>query len=170
MDEEKRDPASDPMVCRPIGRIRTPFTQVEGAPIQPVGAEGAEGTVEVFEEFADGLKDLEGFSHIFLFYWFHRSGDWSPEVVPFMDDRLRGLFATRAPARPNPIGLSLVRLREVRGPVLLVEDVDMLDGSPLLDIKPYLPEFDSREVTARGWLEKNASKAREMRADDRFRR
>lgn len=157
------------LVCHPIGVIRTPFTEREGTPIQPVGARGVRGTVTVDREFAPGLKDLDGFSHIFLLYHFHRSGSWSPEVVPFMDDELRGVFATRAPARPNPIGISLVRLVSVEGAVLHVEGVDMLDGTPLLDIKPYLPEFDSREVTARGWLEENSKKAREMRADDRFR-
>ena len=125
--------------------------------------------MEVYEEYAPGLKDLDGFSHIFLLYHFHRSGDWKPEVVPFMDDQPRGVFATRAPSRPNPVGISLVQLVGVEGCTLQVLDVDMLDGTPLLDIKPYLPEFDSREVTARGWLEDNAGKAREMRADDRFR-
>lgn len=159
----------DNLACRPIGRIRTPFSQREGTPIQPVGARGVEGTVEVDEEYAGGLKDLDGFSHIFLLYHFHRSEGWTPEVVPFMDDQPRGVFATRAPARPNPIGISLVRLVGVKGRTLLVQDVDMLDGTPLLDIKPYLPEFDSREVTARGWLEENAGKARKIRADDRFR-
>lgn len=169
MAKDERGPSSETMLFRPIGRIRTPFSGVEGTPIQPAGARGVEGTVEVFDEFAAGLKDLAGFSHVLLFYWFHRSGDWSPEVTPFLDDEPRGVFATRAPARPNPIGLSLVRLRRVEGAVLQVEDVDMLDGSPLLDIKPYLPEFDSREVSGRGWLEGNAKKARKMRADNRFR-
>ncbi len=155
--------------CRPIGIVLTPFTRREGTPIQTVGARGVKGTVRVDPEFAPGLKDLEGFSHIFLLYQFHRSAGWTPEVVPFMDDQPRGVFATRAPARPNPIGISLVRLVKVEGATLHVEDVDILDGTPLLDIKPYLPEFDSREVTARGWLEENSKKAREMRADDRFR-
>jgi tRNA-Thr(GGU) m(6)t(6)A37 methyltransferase TsaA len=134
-----------------------------------VGAEGVKGTVEVDAEFAPGLKDLEGFSHVFLLYHFHRSSGWTPEVIPFMDDQPRGVFATRAPSRPNPIGISLVRLERVDGAILHVEDVDILDGTPLLDIKPYLPEFDSREVTARGWLEENSDKAREIRADGRFR-
>jgi tRNA-Thr(GGU) m(6)t(6)A37 methyltransferase TsaA len=155
--------------CRPIGIIRTPFTEREGTPIQPVGAEGVKGTVEVDSEFAPGLKDLDGFSHVFLLYHFHRSSGWTPEVIPFMDDQPRGVFATRAPSRPNPIGISLVRLERVDGAILHVEDVDILDGTPLLDIKPYLPEFDSREVTARGWLEENSDKAREIRADGRFR-
>lgn len=156
------------LICRPIGTIRTPFRQREGTPIQPAGARSVKGQVEVFEAFAPGLKDLEGFSHIFLLYHFHRSGSWSPEVVPFMDHQPRGVFATRAPSRPNPIGISLVRLMKVEGAILHVEDVDMLDGTPLLDIKPYLPEFDSREATARGWLEGKSGKARELKADDRF--
>lgn len=167
MKEKKQPPAA--LIFRPIGRIHTPFAEAEGTPIQPIGARGVKGTVEIEAEFAGGLKDLEGFSHIYLLYQFHRSVGWSPEVVPFMDDQPRGVFSTRAPARPNPIGISLVRLVSVEGYILQVEDVDMLDGTPLLDIKPYLPEFDSREGTARGWLEKNARKARRMRADDRFR-
>jgi len=155
--------------CRPIGVIRTPFVQREGTPIQPIGAEGMKGAVKVNPEFASGLRDLAGFSHILLLYQFHRSKGWTPEVVPFLDDQPRGVFATRAPSRPNPIGISLVRLVSVEGATLHVADVDMLDGTPLLDIKPYLPEFDSREVTSRGWLEEKSKKAHGMRADGRFR-
>jgi tRNA-Thr(GGU) m(6)t(6)A37 methyltransferase TsaA len=152
----------------PIGVIRTPFTDVEGAPIQPVGAPGVRGTVELDSACREGLQDLEEFSHIFLLYHFDRAKTWTTVVVPFMDDRPHGVFATRAPARPNAIGISVVRLTKVEGSTLHVEDVDMLDGTPLLDIKPYVPEFDCREVEGRGWLKENAAKVRRMRSDGRF--
>jgi tRNA-Thr(GGU) m(6)t(6)A37 methyltransferase TsaA len=152
----------------PIGVIRTPFTDVEGAPIQPVGALGVRGTVELDSACREGLQDIEGFSHIFLLYHFDRAKTWTTKVVPFMDDRPHGVFATRAPARPNAIGISVVRLTKVERSTLHVEDVDMLDGTPLLDIKPYLPEFDCREVEGRGWLKGNAAKVRRMRSDGRF--
>lgn len=153
----------------PIGVIRTPFMDVEGVPIQPVGALGVRGTVELDPVYLEGLQDLEGFSHIFLLYHLDRVKTWTAKVVPFMDDHPHGVFATRAPARPNAIGISVVRLTKAEGATLQVEDVDMLDRTPLLDIKPYLPEFDCREVEGRGWLEENAAKARRTRSDDRFR-
>lgn len=113
-------------------------------PIQPSGAVGVRGTVEVFEDFQAGLKDLDGFSHIILLYYFHRSRSFDLQVVPFMDSQPRGLFATRAPKRPNPIGLSIVRLDRIEGGVLHIQNVDILDNTPLLDIKPYVPEFDAQ--------------------------
>lgn len=151
---------------RPIGVIHTPHKKIEGMPIQPSRAAGVPGTVEVLTEFADGLADLDGFSHIILLYHFHRSRGHQLSVIPFLDDRARGLFATRAPRRPNPIGLSVVRLVGVEGNRLSVEDVDMLDGTPLLDIKPYVPEFDERSEISVGWLE--AARERKRLSDDRF--
>jgi tRNA-Thr(GGU) m(6)t(6)A37 methyltransferase TsaA len=151
---------------RPIGVIHTPHKKIEGMPIQPSRAEGILGTVEVLAEFAEGLADLDGFSHIVLLYHFHKSSGHQLSVVPFLDDRPRGLFATRAPRRPNPIGLSVVRLIGVEGNRLSVEDVDMLDGTPLLDIKPYVPEFDERSDIHLGWLE--AARERKRLSDDRF--
>jgi tRNA-Thr(GGU) m(6)t(6)A37 methyltransferase TsaA len=151
---------------RPIGTVRSPFTEREGAPIQPSRADGARGTVEILPEFEEGLSDLEGFSHIILLCHLHRSSGYKMKVVPFLDTELRGLFATRSPNRPNPIGLSVVRLLEVRGTTLVVEDIDLLDGTPVLDIKPFVGEFDDRGEVRTGWLE--LARARRDRADDRF--
>ncbi len=139
-------------------------------PVQPAGAAGAEGVVEVFPAFRAGLKDLDGFSHVMLLYAFHRSRGFRLDVVPFLDTRARGLFATRAPKRPNPIGISTVQLDRVEGGTLYVRNVDMLDGTPLLDIKPYVPAFDAPSSAVRtGWLEGAAGRVGEQRADDRFR-
>jgi tRNA-Thr(GGU) m(6)t(6)A37 methyltransferase TsaA len=142
---------------RPIGVIHSPFTEKNQTPIQPTRSR-AIGRVEVFSEYAEGLQDLEGFSHIFLLYVFHQSQDYTLRVKPFLDDQEHGLFATRHPQRPNPIGLSVVQLLACQGNVLEVEGVDMLDGTPLLDIKPYVPDFDVRAGTKTGWY---ASRSKE---------
>jgi len=152
-----------------IGIIHSPFTEPRGMPIQPAGARGVAGSVEVFEEFRDGLADLDGFSHVILLYHFHRSEGFSLSVVPFLDERARGVFATRAPRRPNPLGLSVVKLCGVEGGVLRIENVDVLDGTPLLDIKPYVPQFDAAEDVRTGWLAAAEGSAAEKRSDDRFR-
>jgi tRNA-Thr(GGU) m(6)t(6)A37 methyltransferase TsaA len=152
-----------------IGIIRTPFSDVRGMPIQPAGARGTKGTVEVDVRYEDGLRDLEGFSHIILLYHLHEASGFSLLVKPFMDDQEHGLFATRAPRRPNPIGLSVVRLVRVAGSLLDVEDVDMLDNTPLLDIKPFVPEFDVPVVERVGWLATSVKRAQRTRSDDRFR-
>lgn len=156
------------MQLRPIGVIHTPYEQATGTPIQPRAAEGVEGTVEVFTEFVPGLKDLEGFERIWLLYWFDRATfeEGRLIVTPYLDHSPRGVFATRAPARPNPIGMSAVLLMEVRGNLLRVRDVDILDGTPLLDIKPYAAQFDCFKVARSGWLD--ASTAWRTGADDRF--
>ena len=158
------------MKVKPIGIIHSPFQQATGTPIQPRAAEGAKGTVVVYPEFAAGLKDLEGFERIWLLYWFDRAKYERCDLVvkPFLDDTPHGVFSTRAPARPNPIGLSAVRLLEVRGNLLSVCDVDILDGTPLLDIKPYFPQFDCFQVTKSGWLK--GSSLRRAKADNRFER
>jgi tRNA-Thr(GGU) m(6)t(6)A37 methyltransferase TsaA len=137
---------------RPIGIIHSPFTDKSQTPIQASRSEAA-GFVEIYPEFAEGLQDLEGFSHIILLYVFHESNEYSLLVKPFLDDQLRGLFATRYPARPNQIGLSVVRLISQIGSVLEVQGVDTLDGTPLLDIKPYVADFDLRTGTRSGWYE-----------------
>jgi tRNA-Thr(GGU) m(6)t(6)A37 methyltransferase TsaA len=137
-------------------------------PIQPTGASGVRGRVEVFPEYADGLQDLDGFSHVILLYQFHRSRGFELRVVPFMDTKVRGVFATRAPKRPNPIGLSVVRLEKIKGRVLHVEGVDALDGTPLLDVKPYVPEFDSRQDVRTGWISEVNGTARGRHSDERF--
>ena len=141
----------------PIGLIHSPFTQKDQTPIQPTRSQ-AVGSVEVFPEFVDGLKDLDGFSHIILLYLFHQSNGYALRVKPFLDHRERGLFATRFPARPNPIGLSIVKLESVRENLLTVEGIDVLDGTPLLDIKPYVPDFDVRIETHTGWYETRSKK------------
>ena len=153
---------------RPIGVIHSPFKQTKGMPIQPAGARGVAGTVEVIPEYGDGLKDLDGFSHIFLLYHFHLSQGYSLRVKPYLDDSLRGVFATRAPRRPNAIGISVVRLVGIEGCTLHIEDLDIADSTPLLDIKPYVPEFDSREVERTGWLAGKAERVAEVGADERF--
>ncbi|MFW6142296.1 MAG: tRNA (N6-threonylcarbamoyladenosine(37)-N6)-methyltransferase TrmO [Candidatus Saliniplasma sp.] len=153
----------------PIGTVHSPYKDIEGMPIQPTGAKGVKGILKLKEEYTDGLKDLDGFSHIIILYHFHLSEVYSLTVEPFLDKEERGLFATRAPKRPNPIGLSIVKLLDVEGNTLEIEDVDVLDGTPLLDIKPYVPEFDHREVESIGWLGKNSDKVTDKRSDDRFR-
>jgi len=151
-----------------IGTIHTPFKNRKGMPIQPAGAKDIFGSIKILEEYASGLKDLGGFSHIILLYAFHESQGFDLEVTPFMDTATHGLFSTRAPRRPNPIGLSVVRLLECEGPLLKIQGIDVLDGTPLLDIKPYVPAFDGPTVDAIGWLEKNAAKADHLRSDARF--
>lgn len=140
-----------------IGVIHSPFTQKDQTPIQPTRSQ-AIGLVEVYPEFAAGLQDIEGFSHLILLYVFHHSSGYSLHVKPFLDHQERGLFATRYPARPNPIGLSIVRLRSVQENLLTVDEIDVLDGTPLLDIKPYVPDFDMRTETRTGWYETRSKK------------
>jgi tRNA (adenine37-N6)-methyltransferase len=137
-------------VMRPIGEIHTPFIDKRDTPIQP-SRSAATGQIEVYPAYSDGLRDLDGFSHIILLYAFHRSNDYALIVTPFLDDQARGLFATRYPERPNPIGLSIVRLLAVHDRLLDIEGVDMLDGTPLLDIKPYVPDFDRVTDVRTGW-------------------
>jgi tRNA-Thr(GGU) m(6)t(6)A37 methyltransferase TsaA len=154
---------------RPIGWIHTPFQDIAGMPIQPAGALGVQGAVELLDEFAAALQDLKGFSHIILVYHFHRVSGWSPVVKPFLDSAAHGVFATRAPRRPNPIGISVVRLRHIEGNTLHIENVDIFDGTPLLDIKPYVPEFDQYPTERIGWVEKTKARVRDQMADGRFR-
>ena len=153
---------------RPIGVVHSPFKAPRGTPIQPTAARDVEGTVEVFPEYVDGLKDIEGFSHIILVYHFHRVEKPFLRVRPYMDDELRGIFATRAPPRPNSIGISVVELTKVEGNTLHVRGVDIVDGTPLLDIKPYVPEFDARRAERVGWLERRISHLHKTRDDGRF--
>lgn len=152
----------------PIGIIKSPFKTLEGMPIQPAGASDVTGTVLVNEEYAGGLKDLDGFSHIILLYCFHQSTGFDLAVKPFLDDVHRGLFSTRAPRRPNPIGLSVVELLGIDSNCLTIKGVDVLDKTPLIDIKPYVPEFDTHENIRAGWLEKAQHKAGSMKSDNRF--
>ena len=137
---------------RPIGVIHSPFTEKIKTPIQPSRSQ-AIGRVEIYPQFVDGLKDIEGFSHLILLYLFHRSSGFQLQVKPYLDDRKRGLFATRYPHRPNPIGLSIVRLISRKDNILKISEVDVLDNTPLIDIKPYMPEFDVRQDVRNGWYE-----------------
>ena len=153
---------------KPIGIIHSPFKEPKGTPIQPSAAKDIEGMVEVFPQYEKGLKDIKGFSHIILIYHFHLSKSYTLEVKPFMDDKLHGLFATRAPARPNPIGLSVVRLIRVDKNNLYIKDVDIVDGTPLLDIKPFVSEFSTEDIIRKGWLKENINKLDKSRDDGRF--
>lgn len=164
MDEKQ------PAVCySPIGVIRSPFAEESGAPIQPSGARGVRGRVELHAELIEALEGLAGFSHLLLIYHCHRAGPFKALVQPFLDRRWHGVLATRAPARPNPIGLSVVRLVAVEGGNLIVEDVDVLDGTPLLDVKPFVPEFDVPVgPVSIGWLEGRAGRAAGATGDSRF--
>ena len=158
----------EPIQYKPIGIIRSPFTEIEGMPIQPSGAAGIKGTIEVDPAFKDGLKDIEGFSHIYLLYHFHLSQGFSLEVKPFLDDKRHGVFTTRAPRRPNSIGLSIVKLIDVDDNILQIENVDIVDGTPLLDIKPYVPAFDIQDVKKTGWLSDVMNNSVKHKSDDRF--
>lgn len=142
---------SEPIAYQAIGIIRSGHTLAEKTPIQPVYAQGCPGRAEILPQFADGLGDVEGFSHLYLLYHMHQAGGVRLSVKPFLQDFERGVFATRAPCRPNPIGLSIVRLLRREGNVLYLEDVDVLDGTPLLDIKPYTARFDCILDTRNGW-------------------
>ena len=154
---------------RPIGTIHSPFSEVEDMPIQSTGASKILGFVEILPELAEGLKDLDGFSHIILLYHFHRVRESKLMVVPFLDSQPHGVFATRAPTRPNPIGLSVVRLLSIDRNILHIENVDVIDGTPVLDIKPYVPEFDHHPADRVGWLEQARDKVQSRRSDGRFR-
>jgi tRNA-Thr(GGU) m(6)t(6)A37 methyltransferase TsaA len=152
----------------PIGIIRTPFKTKEGMPIQSSRAKGIRGRVELKPEFVPGLLDLDGFSHIILVYHFHQSVGFELQTKPFLDDKKHGIFAIRAPKRPNPIGMSVVKLLSITDNILEIENVDMLDGTPLLDIKPYIPDFDIHDVEKSGWIRDKSPKLKQIRSDDRF--
>lgn len=153
-----------------IGVIRSPFTELEGMPIQPAGADeaGCEGEVIISESLMDGLKDLEGFSHIYLIYHLHKVTETKMRVIPFMDTVERGVFATRSPVRPSRLGISIVRLLEVNGNRLKIRGVDMLDGTPLIDIKPYIKAFDCPDDPTCGWMTASREDVSRKRSDDRF--
>jgi tRNA-Thr(GGU) m(6)t(6)A37 methyltransferase TsaA len=164
----QKDESMNEIRYKPIGVVHSPFREPKGTPIQPAGAKGINGTVEIFQQYAEGLKDIEGFSHIILLYHFHLSKGSALIVKPYMDSKARGVFAMRGPSRPNPIGISVVRLIKVEGNRLHIRDVDIVDGTPLLDIKPYVPEFDIKEVGRIGWLEGSVHKLSTSKDDGRF--
>jgi tRNA (adenine37-N6)-methyltransferase len=154
---------------KPIGIISSPFETVDDMPIQPASARGIIGEVLIYDEYSSGLNDLDGFSHIILIYHFHKVKKQELMVKPFLDDTLRGIFATRSPIRPNPIGLSIVKLIDIKGLKLIIENVDIINNTPLLDIKPFVPNFDYYDQDYRiGWLENNINKSSRIRSDKRF--
>ena len=156
------------IIYRPIGIIYSPFNNLEDMPIQPTSDVSGSGTVEIFPQFIDGLKDLEGFSHIYLLYHLHKMYQSNLIVTPFLDKELRGIFATRAPSRPNPIGLSLVELSRIENNMVYIERLDVLNGTPLLDIKPYVPDFENTLNVRIGWLEKVKGQVQTRKSDTRF--
>jgi tRNA (adenine37-N6)-methyltransferase len=148
---EKKKMQDQDLVIRPVGIIRSPFSTKEQAPIQGAFQPDAEGFVEVFPEFAEALQDIETFSHLFLVYRFDRAGEIKLVRPTFLDDNPHGVFASRHPCRPNGLGLSVVRLLSRDGNLLKVGGIDVLDGTPLIDIKPYLPRFDCYPEASPGW-------------------
>jgi tRNA-Thr(GGU) m(6)t(6)A37 methyltransferase TsaA len=153
----------EPVRYHPIGYIFSDHQDPKKVPIQPVFASGCTGRVEVFPQYEEGLADLDGFSHIHLIYHFHRARPYQAKVVPFLGDTEKGLFATRAPHRPNPIGLSLVKLIGREGNILYVDELDVLNSTPLLDIKPYITRFDYREKTRSGWQDSIDDKTAQLK-------
>jgi len=155
----------------PVATIHTPFTTLENMPIQPRGASDVLATIEFIPEYEAGLKDLDGFSHAYLIYSFHRVTSHQLEVIPFNDktNSLRGIFSTRSPVRPNKIGLSVVEIVSVKGNIVTVKGIDVLDGTPLLDIKPYIENFDRIDGSVKsGWMKSTEQEVSEKRSDDRF--
>jgi tRNA (adenine37-N6)-methyltransferase len=153
---------------KPIGLIHSLFKSPKGVPIQTTAAKGVKGRIEIYPEFAEGLTDLDGFSHIMLISYFHMVKNASLVVTPFLDSHQHGVFATRASGRPNPIGFSIVELEKIDGNFLYVLDVDLVNGTPILDIKPCIPQFDFKEVTKIGWLQNVIHKLPEVKDDGRF--
>jgi tRNA-Thr(GGU) m(6)t(6)A37 methyltransferase TsaA len=153
-----------------IGIIYSPFDNLEGMPIQPIGASGVEGEIHINNELKDGLKDLEGFSHLSLVYYLHKVNSYSLKVKPFLDNEFHGIFATRSPKRPNPIGISVVELSSIKDNVIHIKNVDILNKTPLLDIKPYVPQL--YEETCKnlkvGWFEEKHENAKQTKSDNRF--
>lgn len=156
------------ITLKPIGIIHSPFSTLEDMPIQPTSQASKPGIVEIYTQYIEGLKDLDGFSHIYLLYYLHRVESVKLIITPFLDSQPRGLFATRAPCRPNPIGLSLVQLERIDGNKLHIAYLDILDRTPLLDIKPYIPEFEPTQDTRIGWVEQAKGQVRTQRSDKRF--
>ena len=156
------------IVYKPIGIIHTPFQNIQNMPIQPVAANGIRGTVKIFSDYTAGLKDINGFSHIILVYHFHLSNGYRLEIKPFLDDDTHGVFATRAPNRPNQIGLSVVKLVNLEDDIIHIENVDIVNGTPLLDIKPFVPDFNAAKDVKIGWLLKSKNDFLIKKSDGRF--
>lgn len=153
---------------KPIGIIRSPFKEAKGTPIQPVASPDSEATIEIFEAYVEGLQDIEGFSHLILIFHMHLIRESKLKVIPFLDTQEHGIFATRSPARPNPVGFSVVKLQKVSGNILFIKGIDIIDCTPLLDIKPFVPAFDVRNAEKTGWFEKRDHKISTAKDDGRF--
>ena len=154
---------------KPVGVVHSPYKTVENMPIQPSAGMDTEAEIEIFPEYAEGLSDIEGFSHLYIIFHLNMVKKHKLKVIPFLDNVERGIFATRSPARPNPIGLSVVELTGVEGNILHIRGVDMLDGSPVLDIKPFVPDFEKHDNIRTGWFEGKSCKAGDILSDGRFR-
>ena len=153
---------------QPIGIIHSTYKEIENMPIQSVGAKDVKGYIEIYSDYVLGLKDLNGFSHIYAIYIFHKNTDYSLLVKPFLDNTERGLFSTRAPKRPNQIGLSIFKIESIDNENIYVSGIDVLDQTPLLDIKPYVSKFDVINDSKNGWLENVMRKSEEQKSDKRF--
>jgi len=151
-----------------IGYIHSPFKELGNIPVQPVYGKGIEGMVEILDEYTSGLKDLEGFNYIYLIFFLHKVKHTKLQVIPFWDNQIRGIFSTRAPSRPSHIGLSLVELLKIESNRLYIRDIDILDGTPLLDIKPFIPRIDTRENATSGWLKATDEEISRKLSDNRF--
>ena len=156
------------VIFKPIGTIHSPFTHPEDMPVQSAAAEGITGKIVLNEEYVEGLSDLDGFSHIYLIYHFHLSESYSLKVTPFLDDQKRGVFSTRAPKRPNAIGLSVVKLIKINHSIIDIENIDIIDGTPLLDIKPYVGEMEAINQYKIGWLSNRIKEIKSKNSDNRF--
>jgi len=163
-----KDTMPEGITYAPIGIIHSPFDDLRQMPVQPSGEATAPGSAELLPQFAEGLRDLAGFSHVILIYHLHGVRKVDLTVTPFLDSEPHGIFATRAPTRPNAIGLSIVRLLKIEGNILHLANLDILDGTPLLDIKPYVPEFDAPSEARVGWLEAARGRVESAKSDDRF--
>jgi tRNA-Thr(GGU) m(6)t(6)A37 methyltransferase TsaA len=160
----------EPVIYRPIGRVTTPHSDLDGMPLQPIADKRGESTVEIFEPHRGCLDDLDGFTHVWVLAHLHESAGWDAAVPTFLDDRMHGTFSTRSPHRPNPVGLSLARIVRVDAPAVVVDGLDLLDGTPVLDLKPYVPLFDTPRGNVRfGWFEDGrAERVFRRTSDDRF--
>ena len=152
----------------PIGIVHSPFKKPEGTPIQPVVANDTEAIIEIYPEYSEGLKDLESFSHLYILFHLHLIKGKKLTVIPFLDTIPHGVFATRSPARPNPIGLSVVSLEKIIGNNLYIKNIDILDSTPVLDIKPYISQFDVFETTKNGWFDSSRHNLKNQKDDGRF--
>ncbi len=153
---------------RPIGRVRSRWRALPGMPLQPSADTSGPAELQLDAEYTEAIDDLDGFSHVWVLSHLHRVGSWEPHVLPFLDTRARGTLATRSPRHPNPIGLSLVEITSIAAPVVRVSGIDLLDGTPILDLKPYVPRFDSVPDASPGWFAGRAELVDSIRSDDRF--